>query len=402
MKVGVFFFGSIYELTGAGKVVRSFAENSELFKEEGIDTISVYDLSGMGIMKSSQTDKTGESYFNIIKNFGKKLLSNTYCGSKYILESKCYKRGKALVDFFWDESRKMDVLIFHEDVTCYNYIVKCQREKVTIQKFALVHHSNGELFRMWGLYYPKIVGTSYIKKLYERSFLCMDYAKAIILVSDSSAMRFSELYPNYQSKVRVIYNGIAGDASVNVSNFDGTIKMITVGTVNSRKNQIMQIDCLPQILNINKQVELYVVGGGDMLEKCRLRAKELGVEKNVIFVGPCNEVDKWLHRANLFVMTSKDEGLPIAGIEALRAGLPVILTDVGGNKELIDKNGYLIPLDKEQLISAVKIFNESDGNQRIMAENSMSIFKEKFSEFSMLKGYCKLLIRLDQAEYEEN
>ena len=66
------------------------------------------------------------------------------------------------------------------------------------------------------------------------------------------------------------------------------------------------------------------------------------------------DIPKLLSKADLFVLPSSNEGMSNAALEALAAGLPVVLTDVGGSMELIDRNGWIIdPNSVEPLRAAL-------------------------------------------------
>ncbi len=92
--------------------------------------------------------------------------------------------------------------------------------------------------------------------------------------------------------------------------------------------------------------KLQVVGDGELKEELERLAAELGVEKHVAWLGLRADVPDLLIEADIFVMSSAWEGLSIAVLEALASGLPSIVTDAGGNKELIEngENGLIVPV----------------------------------------------------------
>lgn len=81
----------------------------------------------------------------------------------------------------------------------------------------------------------------------------------------------------------------------------------------------------------------YVIcGSGNLLEKNKLLAKKLGVEKQVIFTGYRKDVAIFYHMADLFLFPSYREGLSLALMEAMVNKLPVICSDIRGNCDLVD------------------------------------------------------------------
>ncbi len=91
--------------------------------------------------------------------------------------------------------------------------------------------------------------------------------------------------------------------------------------------------------------EAWLAGEGPLLEKTKLLAKKMGLSPRVNFKGFVEDVEGILARAGIFVLSSRWEGLPLSIIEAMRAGLPVVATDVGGVRELVKDgiNGFLVP-----------------------------------------------------------
>ena len=88
----------------------------------------------------------------------------------------------------------------------------------------------------------------------------------------------------------------------------------------------------------NFNYKCLLVGDGELKDEIVDMTYELGLSDKVIFLGNRTNVSEILKNANLFILHSKREGFPIALLEAMATGLPVIATNVGGVPEII-KNG---------------------------------------------------------------
>jgi glycosyltransferase involved in cell wall biosynthesis len=81
-------------------------------------------------------------------------------------------------------------------------------------------------------------------------------------------------------------------------------------------------------------LKLWIVGGGGLFSKLEDLAQRLGLNGSVTFFGEQSDVSPFLMAADLFVLSSVTEGIPISLLEALAAGLPAVVTDVGGMSEV--------------------------------------------------------------------
>lgn len=385
MKLGILFFGSVHERTGAGKVVKTFGDSINLFKDNGIEA-SLY--SNERVKDNSKF--LSKSFISSMKSTLASIMKRGSIGSYMLIDKLYFKKGEYVVNKSWNDIINNDVLIFHDIFTCYAYVNRCIREGVVIKPYIFVLHSNGEVYKMLKIYYPKLNNSNSYKKLENRAHICLKEASQIVFVAKTAAQHFKSLYPDFSSKTTYVYNGIEGISDSNGPVFDGKIRMITVGTVNARKNQILQVKSLKTILK-STDATLTIVGDGDKLSECKELALELGVSDNVIFTGARDNIPEILKKCNLFVMSSLDEGLPISIIEALRAKLPIIVTDVGGNKELVENNGWLINPTEDDIIKSVLSFKESINRQKEMSDASYRLFIKTFTTEKMIDNYCMII-----------
>ncbi len=147
--------------------------------------------------------------------------------------------------------------------------------------------------------------------------------------------------------------GLAHDARV----------LISVGALVERKGFHRVIECLPELMQEQPELHYLIVGGanpeGDMQAELRAQVAAAGLEKHVHFLGalPPDEL-KWpLSAADVFVLATSNEGWANVFLEAMACGLPVVATDVGGNREVVCRPelGTIVPFgDPAALTDALR------------------------------------------------
>lgn len=92
-------------------------------------------------------------------------------------------------------------------------------------------------------------------------------------------------------------------------------------------------------------ISAVLVGDGPLRATLEDLSRQLGVETHVTFAGMQSDVAQWLRKGRVFMLTSESEGLPLAAMEALTCGLPVVAPRVGDLADLVEDgvNGYLVP-----------------------------------------------------------
>ena len=115
--------------------------------------------------------------------------------------------------------------------------------------------------------------------------------------------------------------------------------------LSKRKNQGMLIRAISLLSNKDK-IKILLAGKDSYKGKYQKLTKELGLEKQIVFLGFRTDICKLMQISNMAVSTSRQEGLPVNIMEAMFMGLPIIATDCRGNNELIKEN--LVQLDDEK------------------------------------------------------
>lgn len=182
----------------------------------------------------------------------------------------------------------------------------------------------------------------------------------------------------------VVHNGIPTLSHSSISGrmckHEEKVRIVCVARFSEQKDH----GTLLQALNLLPQVnwELVLIGKGPLMENVRNLALTLGVEDKVSFFGERNDVEEILSSSDIFVLPSNWEGLPLSILEAMRAGLPVIATDVGGVSEIItnDINGYLVPPKNIDMLQSRlnKLLSSADLRRRL-GQNGKKTFEENFS-----------------------
>ena len=153
---------------------------------------------------------------------------------------------------------------------------------------------------------------------------------------------------------------------------------MTVGDLNSNKNQgiiIKCLACLPDDLNVH----YLLAGTGDLRQELEQQTLELGIEKRVHFLGYRNDIQELYSICDFVVFPSYREGLSVSIMESMACRLPVICSDIRGNRDLIKHNqgGFLCNPNNEAEFLNAMITLASDSNLR----KKFGFFNTKRIEF---------------------
>lgn len=123
--------------------------------------------------------------------------------------------------------------------------------------------------------------------------------------------------------------------------------LIYVGELSYRKHQDLLIEAVGLLKNKIPNIKLLLVGKGSMNENYKKQINNISVNENVELLGYRTDVNKLMMLADIGVSSSRQEGLPVNIMEAMAIGLPLIVSDCRGNKDLVnnEENGYILGID---------------------------------------------------------
>jgi glycosyltransferase involved in cell wall biosynthesis len=167
------------------------------------------------------------------------------------------------------------------------------------------------------------------------------WSSAIINVSEANRRLAVSHRISDHKRMVTIWNGIPDTPHRSRPDAPGHPHIVMVARFVEQKDQSLLLQAFAKL---DRPAKLSLVGDGPKLEAVQAEAGELHLRDRVEFLGRRSDVAKILAGANIFALATKWEGLPLSILEAMRAGLPVIASDVGGVREAVTdgETGFVV------------------------------------------------------------
>lgn len=200
------------------------------------------------------------------------------------------------------------------------------------------------------------------------------------------------------NKVWVIHNGIMiderGKSNLEKSNLeliksDSNSKVVgTVGRLEPEKGHEYFLKAASQVLNDHPNTEFWIIGAGSREEELKKLAANLHIETHCKFLGFRADATDLVQEVDVYVLSSLTEALPLALLEAMAKGKPVVATQVGGVPEIVDHevNGWLVGAgDAEELAKGIGYLIQNPEQAQTLARKGQETVLEKFDARLMAK-----------------
>lgn len=227
----------------------------------------------------------------------------------------------------------------------------------------------------------------WIMKKYERSNLMHHIA-----ISPEVKKYFLN-YTNLNKEIPIIYNGLPVNEFLNRGSlFSRKKDFICIANFIPIKNHLTLLKSFQKVILKKPNTNLTLVGYGTLQNEIKEAIFTLGLSNNVEFLGERNDISSLLSDHKYFILPSHSEGNPISVLEAMAAGLVILVTKYGGTKDIIInmKNGYLLdPFSQEQITNTMLMcLNNNEINNEIQKNNLSKIMEYDISETA--KQHIKL------------
>ncbi len=290
----------------------------------------------------------------------------------------------------------------------YIRIIRCFRmlySILTSNSFDLVH-SHGYFADIIGIPAARVLKIPHISTCH--GFISNDRNLVLYNRLDQIALRFSdkiiavsEQIKNdlersgiRRSKITVIQNAVQTthktenyEENRRKKRLDLTIKdeefiVGYVGRLSDEKGAQYLIEAGMLLMETGMPCKILIIGDGPKRKELEDMVKMKGLEDNIIFTGFQTNIEEWMPVLDIFILPSLTEGTPMALLEAMAFGLPVVASDVGGIPEIIDsgENGILVPAaNPDKIKEAISTICKDNCFRTKLSEMAKKTIRSKFN-----------------------
>ncbi|MFH0731633.1 MAG: glycosyltransferase [Candidatus Omnitrophota bacterium] len=268
---------------------------------------------------------------------------------------------------------------------------------------------------LWGTIAAKIAGIKCITTIHNTEFadnklevffekFLAKLPNRIIAVGEEVKNAYIENAKVAADKIDVIYNGIE-IKKLSVISYQSSVKrglgikddeivLAIIGRLVEQKGHKYLFEAISH-LNGNYNIKLLVVGDGPIKESLWSMVDGLELKDKVIFTGFRKDIADIMDASNIIAVPSLYEGIPIVILEAMARKRPVIVTNIGGNRELIDTEESFVPVaDSVSLAKAIEKFIKSPELCQVVADSAYERVRTIFSLGNMINKTQDLYIKL--------
>lgn len=276
--------------------------------------------------------------------------------------------------------------VIHTHLFPANYVISLLSRWVPVPPLIYTEHSVTNRRRHIGL------GRVADRIMYQR-FSC------VIGVSSAVCESLARWLPGIESRVRLIPNGVKISEEIRLTRNNKKPQMLFVGSFRSK---VKGLDILLNAITLRPEMDciLLIAGDGPLRSEMESMAHRLEIQDKVRFLGLRSDVNVLMQQADILVLPSRWEGLPMVVLESMAAACPVVASTVGGVPEIIEDGvtGWLVPPENPAALAEVLLSVLNNPHKRLeVAEAALRKVKEYYSiermAHSVLSCYKDILRR---------
>lgn len=253
------------------------------------------------------------------------------------------------------------------------------------------------LFEEHGRFFPEVENP---KRVLVNRWLVRKLTHRFVAVSEDVRDRLQRYEGLDADEIEIIYNGVQSEPARTSQERDAMRRELgfgpdcfvvgTAGRFDPIKNLSMLVESFAEAAAERPQLRALLVGDGPTADAVRSQVEDLGLAERVCIPGFRDDVRRLVQCMDLFVLSSLSEGTSMALLEAMAAGVPVAVTRVGGNSEIVldGETGWVVPSGSvEGLTAAIMEAVRDDVKRMAMGLAGRRRFEARFTFDRMIDGY---------------
>lgn len=223
------------------------------------------------------------------------------------------------------------------------------------------------------------------------NYLFYKFAHVIPVALSPEIQRTIEIeYKLSIDKIPVVYNGIDLLKCIQKDNygFSDKIKILHIGRFSEQKNHEGLIDAFERVHKDYPNTVLQLIGEGEKKDEIIKKIKDMKLSDCVEILGMQSTVYTFLNKADIFVLPSNYEGIPMTLIEAMATGLPIVATNVGGVPDMLNnqEDAFVVTNACDSIVDAIEQLIRDATLREKFGRNAISK-SNRFSSITMAEEY---------------
>jgi len=350
----------------------------------GADLFNLNLIKGLDKNKFSVTIITTEPNKNVLRQYFEKSEDNQELAKVYDLTSFLdQKHWGAFINYIIQKDN-INIILNSNSKTGYSMLPYLKSKYPNIPIIDYVHMEE---------WYNRNGGYSRYSAMYEsvidKTLVCNENSRKILI----------DYFKKNKDEVETVYIGV-NEKEFNPSNYDkenlknkylGLEKdkkvLAYICRISEQKRPMLFLEIIAKLKEKRKDIKVFVVGDGNLLNKMKERAKKLHIYDDIIFTGNLQNTAEIYSISDVTINCSIKEGLALTSYESLSMGVPVISSDVGGQKELIKENvGKIIESKQDER----DVYSENYSKNEI--NNYVDSINEVLDNINIYKNNCRKII----------
>lgn len=367
----------------------------------GADLFNLNLIKGLDKNKFTVTIVTTEPNKNVLRQYFEKNEDNTELAKVYDLTSFLDQRYWLAFINYIIQKENINVILNSNSITGYAMLPYIKSKYVNIPIIDYVHmeewyNRNGGYSRYSAMY----------ESIIDKTLVCNENSRKILI----------NHFGKKEDEVETVYIGV-DENKFNPERYNklelkkkylgetSNKKILSyICRISEQKRPMLLLQIIAKLKQKRQDFKVLVVGEGNLLNKMKEKAKELNVYDNIIFTGNIRNIVEIYAISDLTINCSLKEGLALTSYESLSMGVPIVSSDVGGQKELLTSDvGEIIPLMQNEEDIYSEKYNSKEIDAFVFAIdkilNNLDEYKincrnriiENFSITKMLEKMSKIL-----------